>query len=115
MKSNEKGVIMPLEIYFLKYGDEDEFARQIREILGLDNYDHVEVELPQFTGTDGRRIYYFPKTVEEFNKLKEIPDELLLDIGLGRWEKTGNKIHYLYPDEWYDFIPDGMEVVNILG
>lgn len=51
------------------------------------------------------------KSVEWFDSLKNLPHEKLKNMGLGLW-KTG---HYLYPREWYDFIPEGYEVVDIFG
>ena len=51
------------------------------------------------------------KSVEWFDALKALSHEELKNFGLGMWD-TG---HYLYPLEWYDFIPDGYEVVDIFG
>ena len=93
----------------LPYADENELASAIRGAIGADDYEEVHVRFPQFDRTDGRTIRYFPKTVAEFDKLKEMPDDLLKDIGLSIWEKG----HWLYPAEWYDNIPEGYLVLAI--
>ena len=42
-------------------GDENELSKVIREALGVGDFDRVEVTLPQFERTDGKKIYYFPR------------------------------------------------------
>ena len=95
----------------LVFGDENELSKKIRECLGVGDYETVKVTLPQFDRVDGRKVYYFPKTIEEFDNLKKAPPKTLKDIGLGRWDEET----WLYPSEWYDYIPDGYEVVDING
>jgi hypothetical protein len=36
-------------------------------------------------------------------------------MGCGVWEKTDSSIHFLYPKEWYDLIPENYEIVCISG
>lgn len=38
-------------------------------------------------------------------------DKALLILCLQKWEDD----HWLYPGEWYDYIPEGYEVVTITG
>ncbi len=103
------------EEFFLKCGDEGEAVKQIREFIGAGDYEEVRARLPQFKCPSGRNIYYFPKTIEEYNSLKKAPRDILLDIGLRIWNEKDKKVHYLYPGEWYEYIPEGIEVSGIFG
>jgi hypothetical protein len=71
----------------------------------------LTITFPQFDRTDG----IHPVQVEGgkfwFDQLKTLPHETLLALGMGLWEIG----HYLYPVEWYDFIPDGYMVTSICG
>lgn len=93
----------------LEYGDVNDLARTIRQAIGVGDYDRVRVTLPQFDRTDGRKVCYLPSTVEEFDALKLLPDDILKDLGLQAWDKD----HWLYPVEWYDTIPEGYPVDDI--
>jgi hypothetical protein len=95
----------------LAFGDENPLAKQIREALGVGDYEKVRVVTPQFERTDGKTIKYFPKTEAEFDALKKAPKDILIDIGLKLWDKG----HWLYPGEWYDFIPEGYPITDING
>ena len=86
-----------------------DFKEQLLDAIGVKPGDVVTFITPQFERTDGRLIYYFPKTVAEFDALKKLPHETLMKLGLGLWEEG----HYLYPKEWYRNIPAGYEVVSI--
>ena len=57
-----------------------------------------------------------PNSLEAYASLPEMTPEELDKLGLHRWEtKPAVSIHWLYPLEWYDYIPDGLEIVSILG
>ena len=100
----------------LQYGDVSPLAKRIREALGVGDYDSVRVLLPQFDRTDGRKVFYFPQTVQEFDRLKKTPAAILQDIGLDKWTgREGLWCHWLYPAEWFDCIPDGYPVTDITG
>lgn len=88
-----------------------DFAEQLRNALGLQPGDTLEIATPQFERTDGRVIGYFPRTVEEFDALKKLEDHALRAIGCRVWEEG----HYLYPKEWYYNIPNEYPVVDIFG
>ena len=95
----------------LAFGDSNPLAKKIRDLLGVGNFEEVGVILPQFERVDGKTITYVPTTIAEYDALKNAPDEILKDIGMGKWdEKT-----WLYPFEWYDYIPEDYEVVSISG
>ena len=73
----------------------------------------VHITGPQFDRDDGRKpIQLYPnEQASFFDALKEMPHETLVQIGLQLWQVG----HYLYPAEWYDFIPDGYVVTGIFG
>jgi len=73
------------------------------------NTDKIELLCPQFERIDIDRITYIPKTVKEFNNLKKAPEPILFDIGMGKWDDN----LFLFPYEWYDYIPEGYEIVTI--
>lgn len=98
-----------MEEHRLAFGDESALAKKVREMLGAGDYDEVRVTLPQFNREDGKSIRYFPTTKEEFDGLRKAPDDILKDLGLQQWEEG----HWLYPAEWYDYIPEGYIVTAI--
>jgi len=87
------------------------FADKLREAIGAGDYEEIRVTTPQFERVNGKKVYYYPQTAEEFDALKQAPADILLDMGLRRWEGE----HWLYPGEWYDCIPESYEVVDIFG
>lgn len=91
--------------------DDPQFAEKFAEAIGLEAGESVNLIMPQFERTDGLEIKYIPKTAEEFDAIKSMHDDKLLAMGLQRWEKN----HWLYPYEWYSFIPDGYEMICIDG
>lgn len=68
---------------------------------------------PQFKRTDGLKVR--PPFQEEFLNLRMYGELHLKGLGLQKWEETPEQIHWLFPYEWYDFIPEGMEIVDING
>ena len=99
------------EEHILAFGDENPIAKKIRDLLGVGDFDEVGCILPQFERTDGKTVTYVPTTTAEYDALKNAPDNILEDIGLGQWDEE----IWLYPAEWYDYIPDGYEIVTING
>jgi len=95
----------------LAFGDTNPIAKKIRDFLGVGDFDEVGCVLSQLERIDGKTITYVPTTVAEYDALKNAPENILEDIGLGQWDE---KI-WLYPVEWYDYIPEGYEIVDISG
>lgn len=91
------------------------FANDLMEALGVKEGDTVEIITPQFARTDARAITYYPRTLEEFSALHTFSKETLQKIGLGIWDGDSDKTHWLYPGEWFNYIPDGMLVTDING
>ena len=56
-----------------------------------------------------------------FNSLKSLNNQSLIALGCGKWDYVWQKgntervIHWLYPSEWYDHIPEGYEIVGLSG
>lgn len=94
----------------------DGFIEKLTAELGIKKGDKVEIVTPQFDRTDGKAILYFPNSVEEFNALKSMSKEMLLKLGLLMWNGHEDKktwIHWMYPYQWYDFIPQHYMVTDI--
>jgi hypothetical protein len=91
------------------------FAKQLANVLGVEKGESVEIITSQFTRTDGKKITYMPTTVEEFDRLKTMSENNLKIAGCQIWDKENGNTHWLYPAEWYNFIPDGYIVTGISG
>lgn len=70
----------------------------------------ISVVTPQFERGDGREPKPAPESREDFEALRELPVDDLLDMGLRKWDDS----LLLFPAEWYDHIPEGFEVTTIL-
>lgn len=97
------------------YMDDPDFGQKLVEALKLKPGEEIQISTPQFERTDGRKIKYFPKTFEEYEFIREFTEENLKKIGCQVWEKTENTIHWLYPAEWYEHIPNGLDITDICG
>ena len=93
----------------------DTFVEDLRKAIGLEPGEQLEIVTPQFTRTDGLKIGYFPRTEREYDAIKAMSAENLKSIGCQIWDKENGKTHWLYPGEWYDHIPEGYEVTDIMG
>jgi hypothetical protein len=87
----------------------------LSQALGIKDGDIINIATPQFKRTDGRIITYFPDTIEEYGALKNLDDETLVKIGCQKWDIENGETHWLYPLQWYSFIPEGLVVVNLMG
>ena len=105
------------EGFDLKFGDEGDIAKGLRDALGVGDFDRVICLTPQYERIDGKRISYIPKSEDEFlNFINNAPDSILSDVGFGKWDSTQDgKTHWLFPHEWYGSIPDGFNALSISG
>lgn len=71
----------------------------------------IKIIIPQFHRTDGIVPVHPENRKEWFDALKKLPHEILVRMGLGVWREK----HYLYPGTWYNFIPEGYQVIDING
>ena len=103
---------MSEEHAILTFGDVNELAHKIREFIGVGDFEPVTVLLSQFDRTDNRVVVIHPNNNAEWlDTLKTAPVSILRDLGLQNWDDD----LWLYPAEWYDYIPDGYEVIDING
>jgi len=98
----------------LNMSDKD-FTDKLCKSLGVKSLEKVVFKTPQFERTDGKNIIYFPETRDEYSKLVTLNDYILKDMGCQIWNRTENTTHWLYPGEWFDFIPEGTIVTSISG
>lgn len=99
----------------LSFSDESELAALIRRALGFGPYEKVGVVTPQFDRTDGVVVVVRPQSAEHIDKIKKLPSDVLRRIGVGVWSGGHDWTHYLFPVEWYDYIPEGYPIVTING
>ena len=95
--------------------DDPNFIDLLANALGIDKGDDIEIMTPQFERTDGREIKYFPKTMREFEAIKNLPEDELKKIGCQVWDREKGEVHWLFPKEWYTCIPNGLSIVDING
>ena len=48
-----------------------------------------------------------------FSKLKNMSKKELQDLGCGVWDDEGEETLMLFPEEWYDQLPKGLEITTI--
>ncbi len=75
----------------------------------------IRFVFPQFDRPDGTTVTPFLTTIEEYERLPQLSDASLQEIGCARWEDIDGKALWLFPHEWYDTIPYGLDVVDIFG
>lgn len=88
------------------------------EALNMENDSELNIIAlgPLFDRTDdivpSREGLY---SIAQFQALKDKSAEYLLSMGCQIWSVEDNKTLWLYPTEWYDIIPDGLEIADISG
>lgn len=85
---------------------EPDFIAKLRAAIGVQPGEIVEILGPQFNREDGIEV---PAPMVDFSKLPSLFEETLKQIGCQKWDepdKDGNVL-WLYPAEWYDYIPEG--------
>ena len=95
--------------------DSPTFAEDFAKAIGLSPGESLEVVTPQFRRVDGRLIPAPNMSIEDFRQLATKDEATLKAMGLGIWDRNDSSTHWLFPFEWYAYIPDGLEVVSIDG
>jgi hypothetical protein len=98
----------------LDMGDKN-FADDLIKALGVKPGESINIITPQFERTDGCAVTYRPQSLEEFEAIKKMHPDNLKKIGCGVWDTSDGFTHWLFPYEWYECIPNGMDVVSITG
>lgn len=94
--------------------DSPTFVEDFTYAIGLQPGEKLEILTPQFERVDGVQV---PKPVDfsDWENLSTQDDATLRALGFGIWEKDEKGTHWLFPKEWYDIIPNGMNVTDING
>jgi hypothetical protein len=73
----------------------------------------VELITPQFHRIDGVQVAAPNLTQDEWENLGNISPDRLLQFGCQIWDENADVTHWLFPGQWYQFIPDGLSVIGI--
>lgn len=92
--------------------DSPTFANDLAAIVGPGP---IEIVTPQFTRTDGLPVSAPSLTPAEWQNLGTLPIYRLRQMGFQVWKEDDKGIHWLFPGEWFQHIPEGLEVVFING
>ena len=106
-----KELKLPADIPMLDM-DSPTFTSDLAAIVGPGP---IEIVTPQFTRIDGLSISAPNLTPEEWQNLGGLPLERLRQMGFQMWDEDENGVHWLFPGEWFQHIPEGLEVVFIDG
>ena len=89
------------------------FGRQLCDAMGLQPGDKVRVITPQFDREDGTTVLV-PGDLD-WKNIDKLSETTLKELGLRKWDEpdANGMVLWLFPAEWYDYIPDGVEVVTI--
>jgi hypothetical protein len=91
------------------------FAEKLRQALDIPEGQLVEFMTPQFTRTDGKTIRYYPNTIAEYEALPKLDPRILQEIGCQIWDVEDGVTTWLFPQEWFPYIPEGLLVTDING
>lgn len=105
---------------------------ELMDALGIKKGDKIE-----FTGSQHYRDYkleinFIPQDKQELEAIiATASDENLMKMGVCLWTTYNSEVedetplhkmylnkdqkHFLFPSEWYNYIPDGFEIVDIFG
>lgn len=103
-------------------------VNELLDTIGAKKGDTINIMTPQFEREYELSIDFKPENSTELKALIETcPADVLLKMGVRKWSnyeeskddddnylKEG-EIHYLFPGEWYNLIPNGFEVTGIFG
>lgn len=62
-----------------------------------------------------KQVNWVPQKPEDFHILRKMKQADLLKIGMQIWDVRNQKALFLFPVEWYDYIPDGFTIYDIFG
>lgn len=93
--------------------NDPDFAEKFKKALGLEESQGLEITTPTFNRKDNLAITYFPKTIKEYQTLKQLNSESLKALGLQKWNSEKGITLWLFPAEWYEHIPAGLKIIDI--
>ena len=99
--------------------------------LGIKKGDTVNIDSSPIDRNYKITIKYIPETKEELQAVIDTaPPFILKQMGIGIWKSYQDckkhkeipprylgkdMVHYLYPKEWYNFLPEGINIIDISG
>ena len=107
---------MPGEHKLPKKGDPgyNGLPKVIRDAIGAEPDEEVGVTGPIFERKNDDEPFFFPRSVEDVEALKDAPPSFLEMQGMRRWKEREDGVVWLFPEEWRDVLPVGVEVVTIM-
>jgi len=104
---------LPEDVTMLDMGSPT-FAEDFARAIGIQPGEKLEMMAPQFERADGLNV---PLLVDfnDWENLHKKDEATLIAFGFGVWDETEKGKHWLFPKEWYDFIPDGYPITSISG
>ena len=74
-----------------------------------------EIATPQFYRTDGVLVNAPDMSEAEWRSLCSLPPDRLRQLGCQVWSDDAKGTHWLFPAQWYPYIPEGLPVTDING
>lgn len=96
-----------------------DFTDKLKELLDIDDpeaKEDVEIEIikPQFERADGVDVIDVSAWgFDDFERLRRADSETLRSTGMRPW--GADERLWLFPHQWFDDIPEGLEVTTING
>jgi hypothetical protein len=90
------------------------FVGDFKTAIGLQDDEALEITTPQFERIDAVKVVAVDPRIDYAN-LSLKADFDLEALGCGVWDSDDKGTTWLFPKEWYGFIPDGLPVVDING
>ena len=92
--------------------DSPTFGADLAKELGDGPFEFVT---PQFHRVDGLAVSAPDLTTEEWSNLGKLPLARVRQMGCQIWKEDAKGIHWLFPGQWYPYIPNGTKIVSICG
>lgn len=91
------------------------FAEDLANAIGLQPGEKLEITTPQFHRTDSVQVSEPELTADEWCNLGKLPLARVRQMGCQMWDEDAKGIHWLFPAQWYPYIPNGTKIVYISG
>jgi hypothetical protein len=95
--------------------DSPSFTEDFASAIGLKPGEKLEIATPQFHRIDGVQVSSPNLTPDEWDNLGKLPIERVRQMGCQIWEDDAKGIHWLFPGQWYQHIPNGTKILSICG
>lgn len=94
--------------------NDPDFTEKFMDATGIKPGDSVRIRTPVFDRADGITPQPAPR---DFDALPGYPEAALVAMGCGRFDEPDEEgmVLWLFPKDWYDDIPDGHMVFDIMG